>query len=93
MRLQDKVCILTGASSGMGCVATRMFCKQGARVVVADVVQAAGDGTVALARAMGQGEAILMRAISPSTSPPTSRRGPTVPRSSSTAALRRTNPT
>ena len=29
MRLQDKVCILTGAGSGMGRVPTRMFCEQG----------------------------------------------------------------
>jgi NAD(P)-dependent dehydrogenase (short-subunit alcohol dehydrogenase family) len=62
MRLQDKVCIITGAGSGMGRVATRMFCEQGARVVAADVVQVAGEETVALARQAGQGEAIFVRA-------------------------------
>src|SRR5205085_4808099 len=62
MRLQDKVCIITGAGSGMGRVATRMFCEQGARVVAADVVQAAGEETVALAREAGQGEAVFVRA-------------------------------
>ena len=62
MRLQDKVCIITGAGSGMGRVATRMFCEQGACVVAADVVQAAGEETVALAREAGQGEAVFVRA-------------------------------
>jgi NAD(P)-dependent dehydrogenase (short-subunit alcohol dehydrogenase family) len=62
MRLQDKVCIITGAGSGMGRVATRMFCAQGACVVAADVVPAAGEETVALARETGQGEAVFVRA-------------------------------
>ena len=43
MRLQDKVCIITEATGGMGRVAARMFCEQGGRVVAAEVVQAAGD--------------------------------------------------
>jgi NAD(P)-dependent dehydrogenase (short-subunit alcohol dehydrogenase family) len=62
MRLQEKVCIITGAGSGMGRVATRMFCEQGARVVAADVVPAAGEETVALARATGKGEAVFVPA-------------------------------
>ena len=62
MRLRDKVCIITGAGSGMGRVATRMFCEQGARVVAADVVQAAGEETVALAWEAGEGEAVFVRA-------------------------------
>ena len=57
MRLQDKVCIITGAGSGMGRVATRMFCEQGARVVAADVVPDAGEEAVAVARETGKGEA------------------------------------
>jgi NAD(P)-dependent dehydrogenase (short-subunit alcohol dehydrogenase family) len=35
MRLQDKVCIITEAGSGMGRVAARMFCEQGGQVVAA----------------------------------------------------------
>ena len=62
MRLQDKVCIITGAGSGMGRVATRMFCEQGARVVAADVAPAAGEETVALARATGKGGATFVGA-------------------------------
>jgi NAD(P)-dependent dehydrogenase (short-subunit alcohol dehydrogenase family) len=37
MRLQDKVTIITGAGSGMGRVAARMFAAEGARLVLADV--------------------------------------------------------
>ncbi len=62
MRLRDKVCIITGAGGGMGRVAARMFCEQGARVVAADVSSAAGEETVALARQSGAGEAVFVRA-------------------------------
>lgn len=62
MRLRDKVCIITGAGGGMGRVAARMFCAQGARVVAADVSAGAGEETVALAREAGAGDAIFVRA-------------------------------
>jgi len=37
MRLKDKVCIITGASSGMGLEAARRFAQEGAKVVRADL--------------------------------------------------------
>ena len=37
MRLQDKVILVTGAASGMGRVATKMFVEQGAKVITADI--------------------------------------------------------
>lgn len=37
MRLKDKVCIITGASSGMGLEAAKLFAKEGAKVVRTDV--------------------------------------------------------
>jgi NAD(P)-dependent dehydrogenase (short-subunit alcohol dehydrogenase family) len=37
VRLQDKVTVITGAGSGMGRVAARMFAAEGARLVLADV--------------------------------------------------------
>src|SRR5688500_15213914 len=40
MRLADKVIFVTGAASGMGRVASRMFAEQGARVIAADVNEA-----------------------------------------------------
>lgn len=41
MRLADKVCIITGAGSGIGAQMAPMFAAEGARVVVADID---GDG-------------------------------------------------
>jgi len=34
-RIQDKVCIITGASSGIGAAAARLFAKEGGKVVLA----------------------------------------------------------
>jgi short-subunit dehydrogenase len=45
MRLADKVCVITGAGSGMGRVAARLFAEQGARVVAADYDAVAGQET------------------------------------------------
>lgn len=41
MRLSGKVILVTGAASGMGRVATRMFVEQGAKVIAADINEAA----------------------------------------------------
>lgn len=60
-RLDGKVALITGAGSGMGRLASERFAREGARVVVADVVEAAGQQTVAAVRAAG-GEAIFARA-------------------------------
>jgi NAD(P)-dependent dehydrogenase (short-subunit alcohol dehydrogenase family) len=38
MRLKDKVAIITGAASGMGAATARRFGKEGAKVVVADML-------------------------------------------------------
>jgi NAD(P)-dependent dehydrogenase (short-subunit alcohol dehydrogenase family) len=61
-RLQDKVCIITGAGSGMGRVAASMFCAQGARVVAADISARDGEETVSAIRESGQGEILFVRA-------------------------------
>ncbi len=37
MRLKDKVCIITGGASGIGAACARVFIREGARVIVADV--------------------------------------------------------
>src|SRR5688500_10749562 len=37
MRLTDKVCVITGAASGIGATSARMFAAEGARVVGVDV--------------------------------------------------------
>ena len=60
MRLADKVTIITGAGGGMGRVAAQMFAKEGARVVVAEYGEAAGQETVDLIRTDG-GEATFVK--------------------------------
>ena len=61
MRLQDKVTIITGAGGGMGRVAARLFAAEGARVVVAEYGEAAGQETVELVTKAG-GQATFVRA-------------------------------
>jgi NAD(P)-dependent dehydrogenase (short-subunit alcohol dehydrogenase family) len=60
VRLQDKVAIITGAGSGMGRVAAQLFAGQGAKVVVAEFGQAAGEETVRLVTEAG-GQATFVR--------------------------------
>jgi NAD(P)-dependent dehydrogenase (short-subunit alcohol dehydrogenase family) len=47
VRLVDKVILVTGAASGMGRVATRMFAEQGAKVIAADIKAESLEETVA----------------------------------------------
>jgi NAD(P)-dependent dehydrogenase (short-subunit alcohol dehydrogenase family) len=47
MRLADKVAIISGAASGMGAATARRFGKEGAKVVIADMLEAEAQ-TVAL---------------------------------------------
>jgi NAD(P)-dependent dehydrogenase (short-subunit alcohol dehydrogenase family) len=60
MRLADKVTIITGAGGGMGRVAASMFAAEGAKVVVAEYGEAAGQETVELIRGAG-GEATFVK--------------------------------
>jgi len=47
MRLDDKVALITGAASGMGASMARIFAREGAKVVVADVLEEEGRRVVA----------------------------------------------
>jgi len=60
-RLQNKVALITGGASGIGLQSARLFAGEGARVVVADVNDAAGRAAVEELRAAG-GEAVYVHA-------------------------------
>ena len=61
MRLQDKVALITGAGSGIGREAALLWAREGAKIVVADVNDAAGQATVDDIQAAG-GAAVYVRA-------------------------------
>src|SRR5438128_3239905 len=52
-RLSDKVCLVTGAGSGIGEATARLFGREGAHVAVADIEGAAAQRTVAAIRDAG----------------------------------------
>jgi NAD(P)-dependent dehydrogenase (short-subunit alcohol dehydrogenase family) len=60
MRLEGKVALITGAAHGMGETEAKMFAKEGAQVVVADVDEAGGQQVSAGIAEVG-GEAIFVR--------------------------------
>jgi len=59
MRLKDKVAIITGGGSGIGRASAELFARKGAKVVVADFNEKAGQEAVAAIRQSG-GEAIFV---------------------------------
>jgi NAD(P)-dependent dehydrogenase (short-subunit alcohol dehydrogenase family) len=61
MRLEGKIAIITGAASGMGSAAARLFAHEGAGVVIADLDEERGKAVETDIRAHG-GEATFVRA-------------------------------
>jgi NAD(P)-dependent dehydrogenase (short-subunit alcohol dehydrogenase family) len=63
MRLEGKVAIVSGAASGMGAATARRFAKEGAKVVVADVLEEEGRQIVAEINGANTagGEALFLR--------------------------------
>ena len=60
MRLDGKVAIISGAASGMGAATARRFAKEGAKVVIADVLEEEGR-RVAAEITLASGTAEFMR--------------------------------
>ena len=57
MRLEGKVAIISGAASGMGAATARRFAKEGAKVVIADMLEEDGKKVAAdIVRANGTAE-------------------------------------
>lgn len=61
MRLQDEIAVITGAASGIGRATAQLFAREGATVVVADVDDEGGRGTVDLVE-QGGGRASYVHA-------------------------------
>ncbi len=61
MRLRDKVAIITGGAHGMGEAEARLFAREGATVVIADLLAEQGQAVAADIEA-GQGRAMFVRA-------------------------------
>jgi len=61
MRFVNKVCIVTGGANGLGAAECVQFAKEGGKVVVADIEEAAGKNVVEELKALGA-EAIFIKA-------------------------------
>jgi NAD(P)-dependent dehydrogenase (short-subunit alcohol dehydrogenase family) len=60
LRLVGKVALISGAARGMGAAEARLFAREGARVVIGDVLEAEGAAIEAEISAKG-GEAVFVR--------------------------------
>lgn len=60
MRLENKVAIVTGAASGMGAATARLFAREGAKVMLSDLLEADGEAVVRSIKS-NSGEARFMR--------------------------------
>lgn len=64
MRLENKVAIITGGSSGIGKASAILFAKEGAKVVLADIDQIGAEKTVEEITALGLTASLILTDIS-----------------------------
>ena len=61
MKLQDKVCIVTGAASGIGKEIALTYAREGGKIVIADLNKAAAQGAAdEIVKAGGTAMAVAM---------------------------------
>jgi NAD(P)-dependent dehydrogenase (short-subunit alcohol dehydrogenase family) len=60
-RVNGKIALVTGGGSGIGRATALVFAREGAKIVIADVVVSGGEETVRLIKAAG-GEAVFVKA-------------------------------
>ena len=66
MRLEGKVAIVTGAGGGMGAEEARLFAREGAKVVISDIMDDEGKKVEAeIAEAGGEVAAIFVENAEP----------------------------
>jgi NAD(P)-dependent dehydrogenase (short-subunit alcohol dehydrogenase family) len=53
MRMQNKIALITGAAGGMGRAAAEVFAREGATVIIADILDDVGPSTAAAIRSAG----------------------------------------
>ncbi len=76
MRLPDKVCLITGAGSGIGRASALLFAAEGAIVAVADVDRAAAaETTAALEGGGGRGRTYRVDVVDPASTEALARAG------------------
>src|SRR5271165_3635493 len=59
--LEGKVALITGAGSGIGRATAKIFAREGARLVLADVVEEGGNQTLAMLADTGHHDAVFIK--------------------------------